>query len=196
MKLNIRQAIWIFALALAVTAFVTPKLAAAYQSQQDENNQANRKDNANNLMYQQGLNHGQDDRANNKAHQYRLQPNNADDRRAYESGYDQGYQNSRDADHDYRGQNAQYGAPTGNVAAQNGFQDGANDGLQDRQVGHNSRATTRQNYKEGNRGYSGRASWRRTSADRATKDQYKASYRQAYIEGYEKGYKGQGSDNR
>jgi hypothetical protein len=33
MKLNIRKAIWIFALAVAVTAFVTPKLAAA-QSQQ------------------------------------------------------------------------------------------------------------------------------------------------------------------
>ena len=196
MKINIRKAIWIFALAVAVTAFVTPKVAAA-QSQQDQSrDQANRNDNANNLMYQQGLNHGQADRANNQAHQYRLQPNNAADRRAYESGYDQGYQNSRDADHDYRGQNAQYVAPTGDVAAQNGFQDGANDGLQDRQVGHTSRATTRQNYKDGNRGYSGRASWRRTSADRATKDQYKASYRQAYIQGYEKGYNGQGSDNR
>ena len=198
MKLNIRKAIWIFALAVAVTAFVTPKVAAA-QSQQDQSrDQANRNHSANNLMYQQGLNHGQADRANNQAHQYRLQPNDADDRRAYESGYDQGYQNSRDADHDYRGQNAQYGAPTGNVASQNGFQDGANDGLQDRQVGHTSRATTRQNYKDGNRGYSGSfwASWRRTSADRATKDQYKASYRQAYIQGYEKGYNGQGSDNR
>jgi hypothetical protein len=195
MKLNIRKAIWIFALAVAVTAFVTPKIAAA-QSQQDQSrDQANRNDNANNLMYQQGLNHGQADRANNQAHQYRLQPNNAADRRAYESGYDQGYQNSRDADHDYSGQNAQYGAPSGNVAAQNGFQDGANDGLQDRQVGHTSRATTRQNYKDGNRGYSG-SFWRRTSADRATKDQYKASYRQAYIQGYEKGYNGQGSDNR
>ena len=84
------------------------------------------------------------------------------------------------------------------MAAQNGFQDGANDGLQDRQVGHTSRATTRQNYKDGNRGYSGSfwASWRHTSADRATKDQYKASYRQAYIQGYEKGYNSQGSDNR
>src|ERR1700730_8961520 len=170
MKLNIRKAIWIFALAVAVTAFVTPKLAEA-QSQQDQSrDQANRNDNANNLMYQQGLNHGQADRANNQAHQYRLQPNNADDRRAYESGYDQGYQNSRDADHDYSGQNAQYRAPTpnmGNEAAQNGFQDGANDGLQDRQVGHSSRATRRQNYKYGNRGY---------SPSFGSKDQFKTSY--------------------
>ena len=193
MKLNIRKEIWIFALAVAVTAFVTPKVAAA-QSQQDQSrDQANRNDNANNLMYQEGLNHGQADRTNNQAHQYRLQPNNADDRRAYESGYDQGYQNSRDANPDYRGQNAHY-----DVASQNGFPDGANDGLQDRQGGHSSRATQRHYYKEGNRGYSSSfwTSLRHTSADRASKDQYKASYRQAYIQGYEKGYKGQGSDNR
>ena len=201
MKLNIRKAIWIFALAVAVTPFGTPPLAAA-QSQQDQSrDQANRNDNANNLMYQEGLNHGQADRTNNQAHQYRLQPNNADDRRAYESGYDQGYQNSRDANPDYRGQNAHYDArsePNDNVASQNGFQDGANDGLQDRQGGHSSRATQRHYYKEGNRGYSSSfwTSLRHTSADRATKDQYKASYRQAYIQGYEKGYKGQGSDNR
>ena len=76
---------------------------------------------------------------------------------------------------------------------------GANDGLQDRQGGHTSRATQRHNYKDGDRGYSS-SLWstvRRTSSDRATKDQYKASYRQAYIEGYEKGYNSQrGSDRR
>src|SRR5579863_10522505 len=117
MKLNIRKEIWIIALAVVVTAFVMPAVAAAQSDQDQSKDQANRNANANNLMYQQGLNHGQADRANNQAHQYRIQPNNADDRRAYESGYDQGYQNSRDADHDYRGQNAQYGAPTGNAAA-------------------------------------------------------------------------------
>jgi len=200
MKLNVRQAIWIFALAVAVTAFVTPKLTAAYQSQQDQNNnQANSKDNANNLMYQQGFDHGQADRTNNQPHRYRLQPNNADDRRAYESGYDQGYQNSRDANPYSSRQNAQNGArsepngsePNGNVATQNGFQDGANDGLQDRQAGYRAHATTRQNYKHGNRGY---------SSSFGSKDQFKALYRQAYIQGYEKGYNGQGSgqesDNR
>lgn len=186
MKLNIQKAMGIFALAVAVTAFVTPKLAAA-QSQQDQSrDQANRNDNANNLMYQQGLNHGQADRANNQAHQYRLQPNNADDRRAYESGYDQGFQNNRSADRNDNGQNGQYG-PNDNVAARNGFQDGANDGLQDRQAGKSSRATKHKTYEHGNRGYDS------TFGD---KDQYKASYRQAYIRGYEKGYNGQGSDNR
>ena len=191
MKLNIRQAIWIFALAVAVTSLVTPKLAAAYQSQQDQNNsQANGQDNANNLMYQQGLNHGQADRANNQAHRYRLQPNDAGDRRAYESGYDQGYQNSLGANRDYSGQNVQYGTRSesnDNVATQNGSQDGGNDGLQDRQAGRSSRATKHHNYKEGDRGY---------SSSFGSKDQFKASYRQAYIRGYEKGYNGQGSDNR
>ena len=188
MKLSIRQAIWILALAFAVTAFVTPKLAAAYQTQQDhQDNQANSKDNANNLMYQQGFDHGQADRANNQPHQYRLQPNNADDRRAYESGYDQGYQNTPDTNRGKNGQNTQQGArsePDGNVATQNGFQDGANDGLQDRQAGYRAHATKRQNYKHGNRGY---------SSSFGGKDQFKALYRQAYIQGYEKGYNGQGS---
>src|SRR5579864_6216853 len=155
MKLNVRQAIWILALAVAVTAFVTPKLAAAYQSQQDQNNnQANSKDNANNLMYQQGFDHGQADRANNQPHQYRLQPNDSDDRRAYESGYDQGYQNDRSVN--LSRENSQY-APrseaNSNVATEYGFQDGANDGLQDRQSGHSSRATKHRSYEHGNRGY-------------------------------------------
>jgi hypothetical protein len=192
MKPNIRQAIWIFALAVAFTAFVMPKLAVAYQTQQDQKDkQANSKDNANNLMYQQGFDHGQADRANNQPHQYRLQPNNADDRRAYESGYDQGYQNSPDANRDKSGQQGARSEPDGNVAAQNGLQDGANDGLQDRQAGYRAHATKRQNYKHGNRGY---------SSSFGGKDQFKASYRQAYIQGYEKGYNGQGSgqgsDNR
>lgn len=195
MNLNRRKAIWIFGLVLALTVLVTPQITAAQQSQQDQNNsRPYSNDNANNLMYQQGLSHGQADRANNQAHQYRLQPNNADDRRAYESGYDQGYQNGRDADRDNNGQNDQYGTraeSNRNLATQNGFQDGANQGLQDRQAGHSSRATKHHDYKEGDRGY---------SASFGSKEQFKASYRQAYIQGYEKGYSGQGSgqgsDNR
>ncbi|HZQ19599.1 MAG TPA: hypothetical protein VFA90_12825 [Terriglobales bacterium] len=188
MNLNRRKAIWIFGLVLALTILVTPQITAAQQSQQDQNNsRPYSNDNANNLMYQQGLSHGQADRANNQAHQYRLQPNNADDRRAYESGYDQGYQNGRDADRDNNGQNDQYGTradSNGNLATQNGFQDGANQGLQDRQAGHSSRATKHHDYKEGDRGY---------SSSFGSKEQFKASYRQAYIQGYEKGYSGQGS---
>jgi hypothetical protein len=182
MKLNIAKAIWALALAIAVIGLVTPKLAVAQQGQ--DSDQSYSKDNANNLMYQQGLSHGQADRANNLAHQYRLQPNNADDRRAYESGYDQGYQNNRDANRNGYGQNGQYGH-NDNLAARNGFQDGANDGLQDRQAGKSSRATKHKTYEHGNRGY---------DSNFGDKDQYRASYRQAYIQGYQKGYNGQGSD--
>jgi len=184
MKLDIRKATWAFALAIAVTGFVTPKFACAQQRQ--DNDQGYSRDNANNLMFQQGVSHGQADRANNQVHQYRLQPNNADDRRAYESGYDQGYQNNRDANRTLNEQNGEY-RPNDNVAARNGFQDGANDGLQDRQAGKSSRATKHKTYEHGNRGYDS------TFGD---KDQYKASYRQAYIQGYQKGYNRQDSDNR
>src|ERR1035437_3975239 len=84
MKLNVLSAIWILALTVGFIAFVTPKPAAAHQSQENQNtNHVDSKDNANNLMYQQGLNHGQADRTNSQPHQYRLQPNDSDDRRAY-----------------------------------------------------------------------------------------------------------------
>src|SRR6478609_2071271 len=99
MKFSVRKALWTFAFAIAVIVLVTPKRAAAYQSPEGQNNrQTDSRDNANNLMYQQGLDHGQADRTNNQSHRYRLQPNDSDDRRAYESGYDQGYQNGHDAD--------------------------------------------------------------------------------------------------
>ena len=73
------------------------------------------------------------------------------------------------------------------MATQNGYQDGSNDGLQDRQAGHSSRATKHRSYGHGNRGY---------EASFGSKDQYKASYREAYIQGYEKGYNSQGSERR
>ena len=187
MKLNIRNAVWAFALAIAVAGLLTPKFAVAQQSQ--DNDQGYSRDNANNLMYQQGLSHGQADRTNNRGHQYRLQPNNDGDRRAYESGYDQGYQGyqpNRDANRNYNGQSG----PNENLAARNGFQDGANDGLRDRQAGKSSRATKHKTYDHGNRGY---------DSSFGDKDQYKASYRQAYIQGYQQGYNsrdGRDSDNR
>jgi hypothetical protein len=191
MKLNVLKAIWPLALAVGFIAFVTPKPAAAHQSQENQNiNHPDSRDNANNLMYQQGLSHGQADRTNSQPHQYRLQPNDSGDRRAYESGYDQGFQNNRSAYRDSTGLNSQYAPRSeadGNVAIQNGFQDGANDGLQDRQSGHSSRATKHRTYERGNRGY---------EASFGSKDQFKSSYRQAYIQGYEKGYNHEGSDHR
>jgi len=191
MKFSVRKVLWTFAVAIAVIALVTPKRVAAYQSPEGQNNRQNdSRDNANNLMYQQGLDHGQADRTNNQSHRYRLQPNDSDDRRAYESGYDQGYQNGYDANRESSAQTGRWdnqSEPTNNLATRNGLQDGANDGLQDRQSGHSSRATQHQAYEHGNRGY---------ERSLGSKDKFKASYRQAYIQGYEKGYNGQKSDNR
>src|SRR5581483_8150542 len=191
MKRSVVKSMWIFALAVACIAFVTQMLASVSQSQENQTiNHSDRKDNANNLMYQQGLKYGQADHTNNQPHQYRLQPNDSDDRRAYEAGYDQGYQNSRGSNGYSAGETGQNASPlraNGNLATQNGLQDGANDGLQDRQAGHSSRATKHRNYEHGNRGY---------EASFGSKDQYKASYRTAYIQGYDKGYNGQGSDHQ
>jgi hypothetical protein len=119
MKLNALKAIWIFALAVACVTFVTPTLAAAQSQENQTTNHSDSKDNANNLMYQQGLNHGQADRANSQAHQYRLQPNDSDDRRAYEAGYDQGYQNNRNSERYSAGEVGQYAPrsePNGKMA--------------------------------------------------------------------------------
>jgi hypothetical protein len=190
MKLK-TNAIWVLALTVGFIAFVTPKPATAHQSQENQNvNRADSTDNANNLMYQQGLSHGAADRTNSQPHQYRLQPNDSGDRRAYESGYDEGYRNDRSVARDSSAQNSQY-VPrpdaSGNVATQNGFQDGANDGLQDRQSGRSSRATKHRSYERGNRGY---------DASFGGKDQFKSSYREAYIQGYDKGYNSGGSDHR
>jgi hypothetical protein len=191
MKFHLLKRTWIFAFALASIAFVAPTAATGYQSQQNQSiNHIDSKGNANNLMYQQGLNHGQADRTNNQPHQYRLQPNDSDDRRNYEAGYDQGYQTTRDSSRYSAGDISQYAPrsePNGSMATHNGYQDGSNDGLQDRQAGHSSRATKHRSYGHGNRGY---------EASFGSKDQYKASYREAYIQGYEKGYNSQGSDHR
>ena len=70
------------------------------------------------------------------------------------------------------------------MAARNGFQDGANDGLEDRQAGKSSRATKHKAYEHGYRGY---------DSSFGDNDKYRASYRQAYVQGYQKGYNGQGS---
>ena len=67
MKMNVVHAVWAFALAVAVLG--TPTVIAAQSEQGLEHGRGHDKDNdnANNSNYQQGWNHGQDDRANNRA---------------------------------------------------------------------------------------------------------------------------------
>ena len=67
---------------------------------------------------------------------------------------------------------------TGN-AVQIGYQDGLNDGRNDRVTGHSFRPTQDDNYKDATRGY---------SSAFGDKQSYKNTYRQGYEQGYQQGY--------
>lgn len=119
-----------------------------------------------------------------------------DDRLAFRNGYIRGYREvnsayrgsgpyDRDGDHDrddgYRGPYGRGGF--GNYAAnarQFGYQDGLNDGQNDRRTGHSFRPTHDSNYRHADRGYDGFGN----------KDYYKQAYRDAYSQGYQNGYNG------
>ena len=66
-----------------------------------------------------------------------------------------------------------------NNAAQIGYQDGLNDGRQDRMTGHSFRPTQDDNFKNADRGY---------SSAFGDKQGYKNTYRQGYEQGYQQGY--------
>lgn len=188
MKLNLRHAVWALALVFTVSVLSVPTIAAAYQSEQGlEHGRGHDKDkdndNANNSNYQQGWNHGQDDRANHRARRYRVRPDNDVDRRAYESGYNQGYQGNGP----YKGQYGQYGPkgnrPYGNniqgVAYNNGFQNGLGYGQADRNNGHSNRPTYSSTYQNGTKGY---------NSSYGSQTAYKNAFREGYRAGYAQGY--------
>src|SRR5581483_2205528 len=56
MNLNVLKAIWIFAVVVTFIAFITPMLASAQFQKNQAINHFGKKDDANNLRYQQGLN--------------------------------------------------------------------------------------------------------------------------------------------
>jgi len=143
-------------------------------------------------IYQRGFEQGRSDalsrrRFNPDSNRYR----EADDRRAYRQGYEAGYNSGRhgnagwdrDHDNDRYGRNGGnggyggYGNPS-NIARQNGYRDGVNDGRRDRTTGHSFRPTQGDNYKNAP-GY---------SSSMGDRQQYKDAYRQAYQQGYPQGY--------
>ena len=194
MKLNSRQAAWTFALAIALTVFGASNFAGAFQSDEGlEHGRGHDKgpDYTRNRNYQLGLSDGREDGSRHRDRQYRLRTNNDYDRRAYQAGYDQGYQDTWRRDDRDRGRDGYYNGPNGpggqygrpapynnNSAAQMGAQDGLNDGRKDRATGHSNRPTEGDNYKNANRGFPG--------GDGET--DYKATYRQAYVPAYQRGY--------
>lgn len=195
-----------FTLVLALAVVGTPQLSVAQSEQGMEHGRGHNKDRGHdndltrNPNYQRGVMQGQNDGSRNRAQQYRGTFNNDSDRRAYQAGYDKGFQDgrtqyaSRPDDGAYRrsgpygqyGQNrpnGQYGQYGNNSqAAQMGSQDGLNDGRTDRATGHSNRPTQGDNYRNALRGY---------NSSFGGETAYKAAYRQAYGPAYQQGYSGQ-----
>ena len=190
MKLNLRNAVWASALAVAVLG--APAIVAAQAGWDAQGNPIYDKNSPlltpapnDNSHYQQGWQHGQEDRANKHARRYREHFDNDADRRAYETGYNQGY----------TGQyvhNGQYGRPypvgpghrpwgdnIQNVAYNNGFQEGLQYGRTDSTTGHSNRPTYSSTYKKGIAGYD------YSYGDRT---QYRAVFQEGFREGYARGY--------
>jgi len=210
-KFNLRYATWALALAVVVTFSSQPGAASQSEQGQEHGRGHDKKDaanqnNANNPHYQQGIRDGQDDRANNRGHQYRSESREGSDRSAYQAGYDQAYRapysqdrrdrrygNDRDGNRQNRQpENGQYGAIYGNrqggnnqyarfanQASETGRQDGYSQGLGDRNNGHSNRPTSHGYYTDGDHGY---------NSSMGPKAQYTAAYRQGYLQGYAQGY--------
>src|SRR3954447_13762281 len=114
--------------------------------------------------YKQGYGQGREDaRRHRRFHADTDRYRERDDRRAYSQGYQAGYNSGgrddhdrdRDRDRDRGRNNAGYNGSYGNrgygnfgqVAQQNGYRDGMNDGRKDRATGHSFLPTQDDNYK-------------------------------------------------
>jgi hypothetical protein len=106
------------------------------------------------------------------------------DRQAYRSGYERGFNEVGV----YRGARSVYGGDYAlNSARDIGYQDGLNDGTQDRRTGHSFRPTYGGNFKHADRGY---------IPTYGNKNYYKDTYREAYQNGYSQGYNNGGYQRR
>jgi ribosome modulation factor len=89
MRVNLKQCIWVLAVALGTGITAGTVRAAASPSSQE---QPHDQDYSKNKMYQQGLREGRDDRAHNKDHSKKRHFKKDEDQKAYEAGYQQGHQ--------------------------------------------------------------------------------------------------------
>jgi len=191
-KVNLRSMICAVAITFAVVLFVVPTLAVASQwreSEQQRRGHDKGDDGDRNLTsnqnYQHGWNQGHADGVNDRAHQYRSHPDNDNDRRAYEMGYDEGYQSTsnrggidRDRDrHDGNGRNQSPGY-------QAGFRDGSTDGRNDRMKNRNPKYGL--GYKHPDRQY---------NSSFGDKRAYEQQYREAYGLAYQQSYNGRARDH-
>ena len=88
-RMNLRQCVWVLAVALGTGVTGGTVRAAASPLSQD---QGHEQDYSKNKTYQQGMREGQDDRKHNKEHSKKRHFKKDEDQKAYESGYQQGHQ--------------------------------------------------------------------------------------------------------
>ena len=147
MNRNLKQSLWVLALGIAFTGLSTSSLAAAVPAQQGQDQDRNQNRDRNDNQYgdrgyfQQGLQDGQHDRqfgGNRSDHQ---QPNDANDFRAYQDGYRQGFRNTTPDQQNYRSRSVNY------------FEQGLRDGRHDRQYGGNRRDHQQPNNRNDRRAY-------------------------------------------
>jgi hypothetical protein len=87
MRMNLKQSVWIAALSLGMCITGTVGIMASPPPQEQHE-----QDYSKNKNYQVGLRDGKDDQAHNKDHSRKRKFKKDDDRKAYESGYQQGHQ--------------------------------------------------------------------------------------------------------
>ena len=157
----------------------------AQQSYQDEQNRQ-----ANTQAYSSGYAQGQADARGNavRNHVATSQWVRDDDRRAYQQGYDAGYDNvmSRSGDAAVPPQAAVPPAaanlsPGDQQAKQFGYQDGLAAGRHDQMKGDKFKPENHDLYQDGLHGW---------TASLGAKDQFKQLYREAFVKGYEEGFRG------
>jgi hypothetical protein len=85
MKMNLRQGIWVLAVAVGIGVGGVAAPAAGAPFFQDH-----QQDYSKNKTYQVGVRDGQSDHAHNKDHSKKRHFKNDDDHKAYESGYQKG----------------------------------------------------------------------------------------------------------
>jgi hypothetical protein len=159
-----------------------------------DNHDNDRYRNNNSAAYQDGLRFGQQDGEHNKRnHQQHKRWKSDDDRRAYEAGYNRGYQDATSRNNGgYRngypnggygngsypnGGNRGYGNGSGNPGYNMGYQDGTNDGRADRQAGRPFKYGPGYNHPD--RGYNNSL---------GDKNAYQQQYRQGYQQAYQQAY--------
>lgn len=92
-RMNLRQCVWVLALALGTgITGGTIRAAASPLSQDQTHDQAHDQDYSKNKNYQVGMHDGKDDKAHNKDHSRKRKFKKDDDQKAYEAGYQQGHQ--------------------------------------------------------------------------------------------------------